>query len=484
MDPIGIPDVAGVEESLVAASAAHPRPAAAVDQGGAGSPIAVLGTTFAGRVTLWSANAQSLFGWSAEEAVGRPLTELLDLGLTPAEIAELLFVGSVGAWTRDVSVTDRSGRRTLLRLTATLAVGPDGIDEIVCTLRPVPATPSGGTAERPLRTVAERGSDLVLVCGQDLTVNYAGPSLYRTFGYRARDVIGTPGWRYVHPLDRAALRRHWQAALTRPAEPQELELRVRDADGGWRWVQLRISNLSDDQTLSAMVLDLRDVSETRRLADRLAAGERLLHELLQTALEGVWVLDPTGKVLLANARMAELLGVDASRLVGSPAFDLVDPVTAGFLRHRLTHRSTGAREQYEFSFIRPDGSRRWVRASGAPRYGPSGGYLGSIETMHDITDRKRLEAELQRRGRPDAEPRLVAERADQFAGVPGLDRLSRREFEVVRLLLRGDRVPVIARQLFVSQSTVRNHLSSVFRKLRVTSQQELIVLLRERRLPG
>ncbi|MDQ1739703.1 MAG: hypothetical protein QOE53_1355, partial [Pseudonocardiales bacterium] len=64
--------------------------------------------------------------------------------------------------------------------------------------------------------------------------------------------------------------------------------------------------------------------------------------------------------------------------------------------------------------------------------------------------------------------------------LPGLERLSRREIEVVRMLLLGDRVPVIARQLFISQSTVRNHLSSVFRKLRVSSQQELIVLLRER----
>jgi DNA-binding CsgD family transcriptional regulator len=65
-----------------------------------------------------------------------------------------------------------------------------------------------------------------------------------------------------------------------------------------------------------------------------------------------------------------------------------------------------------------------------------------------------------------------------------LSRLSGREYEVVRMLLLGDRVPVIARNLYVSQSTVRNHLSSVFRKLRVRSQQELIVLLRERNQGG
>jgi DNA-binding CsgD family transcriptional regulator len=62
--------------------------------------------------------------------------------------------------------------------------------------------------------------------------------------------------------------------------------------------------------------------------------------------------------------------------------------------------------------------------------------------------------------------------------VPGLGQLSMRELEVVTHLLAGDRVPAIAQSLFLSPSTVRNHLSAVFGKLRVHSQQELITLLR------
>lgn len=57
--------------------------------------------------------------------------------------------------------------------------------------------------------------------------------------------------------------------------------------------------------------------------------------------------------------------------------------------------------------------------------------------------------------------------------------LSDREAQVVRLLLTGHRVPDIARQLFLSQSTVRNHLSMAFRKLRVDSQQGLTLLFHE-----
>ena len=63
-------------------------------------------------------------------------------------------------------------------------------------------------------------------------------------------------------------------------------------------------------------------------------------------------------------------------------------------------------------------------------------------------------------------------------GVPGLSRLTTRELEIVTRLLDGDRSPAIAAQLFLSQSTVRNHLASVFAKLGVTSQQELLDLMR------
>ena len=61
---------------------------------------------------------------------------------------------------------------------------------------------------------------------------------------------------------------------------------------------------------------------------------------------------------------------------------------------------------------------------------------------------------------------------------PDLSRLSPREQEIALRLLAGDRVPRIAESLYLAPSTVRNHLSSAFRKFGVNSQQELIVELR------
>lgn len=60
----------------------------------------------------------------------------------------------------------------------------------------------------------------------------------------------------------------------------------------------------------------------------------------------------------------------------------------------------------------------------------------------------------------------------------GAEKLSSRELEIVARLVSGDRVPAIAQALFLSQGTIRNHLSNAFGKLGVGSQQELIDLYR------
>jgi DNA-binding CsgD family transcriptional regulator len=82
---------------------------------------------------------------------------------------------------------------------------------------------------------------------------------------------------------------------------------------------------------------------------------------------------------------------------------------------------------------------------------------------------------------PGEEPERAAAgriRGVSEPAVPGLGRLTTRERQIVARLLDGHRPPGIARALFLSQSTVRNHLASVFRKLGVTSQEGLLELFR------
>jgi diguanylate cyclase (GGDEF)-like protein len=58
--------------------------------------------------------------------------------------------------------------------------------------------------------------------------------------------------------------------------------------------------------------------------------------------------------------------------------------------------------------------------------------------------------------------------------------LTSRQVEILRRLLVGERVPAIARELFLSQSTVRNHLSAIYLRIGVHSQEELLSVMREK----
>jgi DNA-binding NarL/FixJ family response regulator len=65
-----------------------------------------------------------------------------------------------------------------------------------------------------------------------------------------------------------------------------------------------------------------------------------------------------------------------------------------------------------------------------------------------------------------------------LSGNPRLGLLTSREWAVLTRLLDGQRAAAIASDLVVSQSTVRNHLSSIYAKLRVDGQVDLIRTLR------
>jgi DNA-binding NarL/FixJ family response regulator len=86
-------------------------------------------------------------------------------------------------------------------------------------------------------------------------------------------------------------------------------------------------------------------------------------------------------------------------------------------------------------------------------------------------------------------PRLAGFVLDAFAGQidvaavdEDLDSLTEREREVMRLIARGYAYKEVARELFISIKTVETHMSSVLRKLQLSSRHELTRWANDRRL--
>ena len=72
-----------------------------------------------------------------------------------------------------------------------------------------------------------------------------------------------------------------------------------------------------------------------------------------------------------------------------------------------------------------------------------------------------------------------AEKSETNAGIPGM--LSKREKEVLELLVGGKDYKAIAEQLFVSKNTIRTHIANIYEKLHVSSKTQVVTMAIQRK---
>jgi DNA-binding CsgD family transcriptional regulator len=66
---------------------------------------------------------------------------------------------------------------------------------------------------------------------------------------------------------------------------------------------------------------------------------------------------------------------------------------------------------------------------------------------------------------------------ESWSSAPGVAELSNRQVEILWRIVRGDRIRAIATELFISESTVRNHLAGLYKKFGVHSRADLVARL-------
>ena len=128
-----------------------------------------------------------------------------------------------------------------------------------------------------------------------------------------------------------------------------------------------------------------------RQAEALRESEEQYRLIVETASEGVALLDAEGNVVFANQKLAELLGRTVDTLPGRSLIELMDEHSAASADPRWFRRR---HEQREFAFVLPSGALVHTVVSANPILDRDGSYSGALTMVTDMTERRRAEEAL------------------------------------------------------------------------------------------
>jgi len=226
---------------------------------------------------------------------------------------------------------------------------------------------------------------------------YVSPAYEEVWGRTCQSLYENPrSWiDSVHPDDRELVMVQLEQQLG--GITTDTEFRVARPDGSLRWVRCHAFPIRDDAGEVYRVAGLaEDITERKLAQEALRESEERFRGTFENAAVGIAHMDSQNRCLRANEKLGEILGYPSSELVGKtlqevvhpddlePNLALFDPLVQG----KLPSFSMEKR------FIRKDGASVWTQVTASVQRDAAAQPAFCIAMVQDISERKRLEAEL------------------------------------------------------------------------------------------
>ncbi len=335
--------------------------------------------------------------------------------------------------TADLSLQDESGRwkliclanqnawipvsRTIVTIISLIAIYAAVAFILIVRYRHSQAKLAVRESERKLRTLMNNLPGVAYRCrnDRDWTMQFLSDGCTRLTGYKSSELIGNVTLSYndlIHPEDRQMVWDSIQKAIEERRHYQ-MEYRIRTKQGNalWVWEQgIGVYRGVHVHALEGLIIDITG----RKLAEQAQhLGKEKLDQIIMGSPVPAFVIDQNHIITYWNKACGNLTGIQADQVIGtnhqwSPFYSQPRPIMADMIvdgrsvdefirmygpKFRPSAVTEGAYEGEDFfPNLGPEG--KWLFFTAAPIRDQDGRILGAIETLQDISDRKRAEQSL------------------------------------------------------------------------------------------
>ncbi len=351
---------------------------------------AIVGKTMEGVITSWNSGAESIYGYSAAEAVGQSASMLCPAGCSD-EVPEILARIRAGERVKNFETTRqrKDGSSIQVSMTMSAVRGPDGsLTGVLVVSRDITERKRAEAALREsetfLRTIIECSPDCVKVLNSQGELTFISQGGLRLLDLE--DASGVLGRAYADFWRGTALVLLQEAMEEARAGSQgRFQGYCPTARGRTRWWDVSISPLlSARGEIDRFLVISRDDTVRKETQEALLAERDRLFTILNTTQDLMFLKDRDFRYLAANAAHEALLGMRPEDMLGRTDFEIMPENQARLCRESdeaaLRDGSVQGEEQW---------GERWFRVSKKRVQNAWGEAQGVAALITDITPGRR-----------------------------------------------------------------------------------------------
>ena len=364
---------------------------------------AILVRDMDGVISYWNRGAEALYGWTAEEAMGEAMQELLGTAF-PVSFEQIEDeLRRTGRWEGELVHTTKSGTRLTVASRWSLERDNQGAPTaILVTNNDISERKRAEQAREEIEEQWQAAFEsnptmyfIVDAAGNIVSVNPFGAE---QLGHNVDELIGQPVLNVFYEADKEAVRKHAQECFAQPGRTMMWEARKVRKDGTMLWVRETAKAVSLKKRPVLLVV-CEDITEQKRAADSLRQTEAILSQAQRIARIGVWVTRSPMITEYWSPTAFEMFGIDPA--AGPPQnlqeFMLhVHPDDRDRVQRETDMVERGRVFECKYRIVKPDGAIRVIREVGSPVDG-SGAVQRFVGAWMDITEQEEMTRELQRR---------------------------------------------------------------------------------------
>lgn len=351
-----------------------------------------------GKITEYNAAAESILGYTPNEAIGMPIRQIYatDEDYETVQKAFRQFNFFKG----EVVNVRKNGEQFISYLSANVVYDENGVRTGTMGISRDITTQKRNSEQ--FQHIVDNATDIIYTTNVQGEITYVNTSANSVLGYSNDDFIGMSFRDLIHPDYLEEVETHYNQQFRNRAKETYLEFKMIKANGDEIWIGQNVrtdfSPTNPDQITGFFGI-LRNLDEFKKAQIDLEESESRYRELFDNSKDLIQSIDANGGLLYVNDAWKHALGYSDAELRQLNLFDIIHSDSRDYceelLEEILKHGSNDDEREHIFKMVTKDEAQLILKGTISVKY--EGGLVKSIQTfLRDVTERHKMEQALEK----------------------------------------------------------------------------------------